>query len=75
MSTTKLTRKEFYDLVWAKPISNIAKEYGIGESELRKTCTIFKIPLPKNGYWMKLRYGKPIEVESFIKEYDGINGG
>ncbi|MDP1844221.1 MAG: hypothetical protein Q8K64_12430 [Sediminibacterium sp.] len=71
MSTTKITRREFYDLVWAKPISNIAKEYGIGEDELRKTCILFKIPLPKNGYWMKLRYGKPIEVESFIEDYNG----
>ena len=74
MSTATLTRRELYDLVWAKPISNIAKEHGIGENELRKTCTRLKIPLPKNGYWMKLRYGKPVEVESFIEDYEGSDG-
>lgn len=71
MTNAILSRKDLYDLVWSKPIIAISKELKIGESALRKICSKYNIPLPKNGYWMKKQYGKPIEVEEFPIEFIG----
>lgn len=54
----KLTRKELYDLVWEEPLTAISKRLEISGAELGKRCTAAKIPLPPNGYWSKLIYGK-----------------
>ena len=36
MEQVKLTRKELYDLVWAEPLSRLAKKYKISDNGLRK---------------------------------------
>lgn len=56
------TRKELYDLVWSKPITQLAKTYNISESFLRKICSENHIPLPMNGYWSKLKFSKEVVV-------------
>lgn len=57
----KLTRKELYDLVWEEPLTAISKRLEISGAELGKRCAAANIPLPPNGYWSKLIYGKNIE--------------
>ncbi|WP_108808927.1 hypothetical protein [Aquimarina spinulae] len=57
-----LTRKQLYDLVWSKPLTQLAKEYAISDNGLRKICKKHNIPLPKLGHWQKLRYGKKLRV-------------
>lgn len=57
-----LSRKEFYDLVWSNPLSKLSKVYSLSHNELKKICIENKIPLPQNGYWQKLRFGKMVEV-------------
>jgi len=32
------SRREFYDLVWSKPITELAKEFGLSGVTLHKTC-------------------------------------
>ena len=72
MINLKITRKKLYELVWSTPISILSKEFKISDNQLRNICAKYEIPLPKNGYWMKLQYGKSIEVEPFIESRDGI---
>ena len=69
MENTTLTRKELYDLVWAEPISSLAKKYLISDNHLRKVCKQFDIPLPANGYWSKKQFGKTVEVIQLDKSY------
>lgn len=38
MEQVTLTRKELYDLVWAQPLSRLAKKYRISDNGLRKIC-------------------------------------
>lgn len=57
----KLTRKELYDLVWEEPLTAISKRLEISGAELGKRCAAANIPLPPNGYWSKLVYGKNTE--------------
>jgi len=73
MNEPKLTRKKLYDLVWSTPLSKLAKNYQTTDSELRKICKKYEIPLPKNGYWMKIQYGKPVEVVELNENYNGAD--
>ena len=56
MKSKTITREEFYNLVWTKPVSHVAKEYGYSDMGIRKICKKHNIPLPKLGYWSKLKY-------------------
>lgn len=57
----EFTRQEFYDLVWAMPIVKLAKEFGLSDVGLRKTCVRATNPDPPLGYWAKLSFGKPVK--------------
>ena len=56
-----LTRKQLYELVWQKPISQIAKDYGLSDRGLGKLCVRNDIPVPPRGYWARLRAGQKLE--------------
>lgn len=58
-----ITRKELYDLVWSKPVVHIAKDYGFSDNGIRKICKKHDIPLPKVGYWSKLKFNKKVVKE------------
>lgn len=36
----------------------IAKEFGISDRGLAKTCARLEVPVPSRGYWAKLQAGK-----------------
>lgn len=40
-------------LVWRKPLTEIAKEYGVSEASVRKRCNKFGISRPPQGYWLR----------------------
>ena len=52
------SRNELYELVWAKPMTHLAKELGLSDVGLRKICVKYGIPLPLRGYWSRLQFGK-----------------
>lgn len=70
MTKRTFTRKELYDLVWSKPVIHIAKEYGFSDTGIRKICIKHNIPLPKSGYWAKIKHQKKVTKEKFIKQDD-----
>jgi hypothetical protein len=39
MNPITLTRAELYDLVWETPTSHLAKQFGLSDVGLAKTCT------------------------------------
>lgn len=55
---TCLSRSDLYDLIWQKPISQLAREYGISDVGLKKICVRHRVPLPGRGYWAKRRAGR-----------------
>lgn len=57
-----MTRKELYDLVWSNSLVALCKKYAISDNGLRKICQRMQIPLPTNGLWMKLQFGKKVKV-------------
>ncbi|MFZ4414659.1 MAG: hypothetical protein ACOYOV_16365, partial [Bacteroidales bacterium] len=71
MENTKLSRKALYDLVWSISIPEISMRYDISGSIVRKICKDVMIPLPENGYLMKKKYGKPVDIITLNDEYKG----
>ena len=71
MEQVKFTRKELYDLVWAEPLSRLAKKYKISDNGLRKICKRMNIPIPPMGHWQKIQYGKRVIVTKLPTIYDG----
>lgn len=53
----KVGRETLYDEVWADPVTEVAKRYGLSDVGLAKLCRTMGIPLPARGYWAKLRAG------------------
>jgi hypothetical protein len=59
----RLTRKELYEKVWSQPVRTLAKEFGISDVGLKKTCKRHDIPTPGVGYWAKVEHGKTVRRE------------
>jgi hypothetical protein len=69
------TRQELYELVWTKPITKILLEYNTTNKSFKEVCQKNDIPLPKNGYWQKLKFNKNVEIiplSESDKEYGEI---
>lgn len=55
-----LTREELYARVWAVPLLQLAREFGISDVALGRMCRRRNIPCPPPGYWAKRRAGRPL---------------
>lgn len=52
------TRQELYDLVWSKPMTTVAAQFGVSGSYMARVCAVLRVPRPQRGYWAKLAVGK-----------------
>ena len=53
-----LPRSELYELVWSKPVTEVARELGVSDVALAKRCRALNIPLPWRGFWAKVQAGQ-----------------
>lgn len=54
---TVLTREELYERVWSKPMSVLAREFGLTGNALAKICSRMHVPYPSRGHWAKVQAG------------------
>ena len=54
-------RETLYREVWEKPVTEVAKRYRVSDVAIHKVCKSLDIPTPPQGYWAKLRAGKPVK--------------
>lgn len=66
-----LTRKELYDLLWSEPMSVMIKKYNISYAEIRKTCLGMNIPIPENGHWSRIQFGKSVTIQELPESCSG----
>jgi len=66
MAPVVLTRRELYDLIWSKPLRDVAADLGISDVGLAKVCGRHRVPRPEQGYWNKLNAGKPAKKSVFV---------
>lgn len=53
-----LSREDLYELVWSKPMADLAKDFGISDVALAKRCRRLGVPVPGRGIgraWMPAR--------------------
>ena len=62
--TVTLTREQLYDLVWSKPMTEIAAEFGVSSVAFAKHCKKLGVPRPSRGYWQQLQWGQGLERDS-----------
>jgi len=67
METMTISRQELYDLVWTKPLGQVAQIFRMKDHVLKRLCQEHTIPLPKLGYWQKIKYGKAVRREELPK--------
>ncbi|WP_316201288.1 MULTISPECIES: hypothetical protein [unclassified Bradyrhizobium] len=67
-----MTREELYRMVWQKPLSRLAGEFGISGGRLASICKRLDVPYPPPGYWAKKEAGKPVATLDLGPRTDGI---
>jgi hypothetical protein len=68
-----LSRRRLFDLVWAKPMRQLAREFGVPSKYLAEMCDRHDIPRPKPGHWQKLAYGKKLQMAELPQEHFGVD--
>ncbi len=53
-----LSRSALYELIWSKPVRDIASDFGISDVALAKRCRALKIPVPGRGHWARVAAGQ-----------------
>jgi hypothetical protein len=56
-----VSREELYELVWAKPTRDVAKEFGLSDVGLGKICERLNVPKPPRGYWQRIASGYKVK--------------
>lgn len=53
-----LSREDLYELVWSKPMLELAKDLGLSDVGLAKRCRKLGVPVPGRGYWARVAAGQ-----------------
>lgn len=56
--TLKISRQDLYELVWSKPMVELAKDLGLSDVGLAKHCRKLGVPTPGRGYWARVAAGQ-----------------
>src|SRR5690606_12323734 len=57
----RMSRAQLHQLIWSKPMTEIARAYGVRGQHIANACDEHEIARPPAGYWQKLEYGKAVE--------------
>jgi hypothetical protein len=53
-----ITREELYELVWSKPMVELARDFGLSDVAVAKRCRKLGVPVPGRGYWARVAAGQ-----------------
>jgi hypothetical protein len=59
----KIERQKLYEEVWATPMLQLAKSYGISDRGLAKICERLNVPVPSRGYWRRKETGQKVSQD------------
>ena len=68
----RFTREEFYELVWSKPMTHLAKDFRLSDVALHKICRKHDIPNPPLGWWAKHAAGHKVKRIPLPKAKAGV---
>lgn len=52
------TKEKLAELLWTKPTSSIAKDYGVSDKAVEKWSKQYALDKPSRGYWTKKKFDK-----------------
>jgi hypothetical protein len=53
-----MSRQALYELVWSKPMVEVAKRFNISDVALAKRCKAVDVPVPPRGWWARKAAGQ-----------------
>lgn len=59
-NVVRLSRAELHDLVWSKPMTEIARQFRVRDQHIARACDGADIARPRAGHWQKIEYGKSV---------------
>lgn len=62
-SIMKLRRRLLYKVVWTMAVTSLARECGVSDQTISKTCKRYRIPTPPRGYWTQLKADPSLPIE------------
>ena len=68
----QFTREEFYEPVWSKPMTRLAKEFVLSDVALHKICRKHDIPNPPLGWWAKKAAGQKVKQTPLPRAKVGV---
>ncbi|MFN4183544.1 MAG: TetR/AcrR family transcriptional regulator [Hyphomonas sp.] len=68
----RLTKGELLRLVWTRPVSALAEEFGLSPNGLAKICDRLDIQRPPKGYWKKTPVGDPGSLPVIVENPDDV---
>lgn len=69
-----LSRQELYELVWSKPVTELAQEIGLSDVAIAKRCRQVQVPVPPRGYWARVAAGQTPKRPPLPKYRDSSAG-
>ena len=67
----KVSIEALHQLIWRKPLSAIAKDWGINSQAITKVCDKHNIPRPVSGHWTLVSLGKTPDTVPLHDDIDG----
>lgn len=58
------TREQIHAAVWAEPMRDACKRFGVSDVALAKICRRLNVPRPQQGYWVRLMMGTAPEKKA-----------
>ena len=68
-----LSRRRLFEFVWAKPMTQLARQFGVPPKHLAEACDRHDIPRPAPGHWQKLAYGKQLLTAELPQEHFSVD--
>ena len=65
-----LSREDLYELVWSKPMTELAQDFGLSDVALAKRCRKLGVPIPGRGYWARVAAGQAPRQPALKKRAD-----
>ena len=63
LTLRKLSRRTIHELVWSKPLSEVADELGLELNVLRRTCRDCEVPYPDDAFWRRKQKRHDVQIE------------
>lgn len=60
MTFHRFTRQELLDLVWSKPMRDVAAGIGVSDVAMKKACRNADVTTPPQGHWNRVHAGRTV---------------